>query len=172
MGFSGHFIVVRAERPATELSTFRAVVTTPWWSARDGDWQILQLSVRADPGAAGGLPPAPIVTETGAPALVMYVHDSDVVAVEAAGPSGLTWHCVLSPEMARDYEVPEEQIGDPDEVTGNAVAWAEEAGLRPDPVAVRATLEAECDPLAEGLVFDLVHALGFRFGPGENLPTF
>jgi hypothetical protein len=101
----------------------------------------------------------------------MYVHDSDVVSVEAASPDGLTWHCALSPEMARDYGVPEEWIGNPDEVTHQAVAWAEEAGLQPDPAAVRATLEAECDPLAEGLVLDLVHALGFRFGAGENLLT-
>ncbi|MQS16151.1 hypothetical protein F7Q99_38745 [Streptomyces kaniharaensis] len=164
MGFSGSFVVARAEQPVTELAAVQALAATSWWSARDGAWQILQLS----PGVA---PHDSIATETGAPALVMYVHDSDVVSVEAASPGGLTWHCALSPEMARDYDVPEEWIGDPDEVTRQAVAWAEAAGLQPDPVAVRTTLEAECDPLAEGLVLDLVHALGFRFGDGESLIT-
>jgi hypothetical protein len=38
-------------------------------------------------------------------------------------------------------------------------------------VAVRATLEAEADPLAEALALDVLRALGFRFGVGEALPT-
>ncbi|MFH9355720.1 hypothetical protein [Kitasatospora sp. NPDC017646] len=164
MGFSGTFVVARVEQPVTELSAMQAVDATPWWSARDGAWQILQLSPGVDPDDS-------VMTETGAPTLVMYVHDSDFVGVQAASPGGLIWHCALSPHMARDYDVPEQWIGNPDEVTRQAVAWAEEAGLQPDQVAVRATLEAECDPLAEDLVLDLVHALGFRFGAGENLLT-
>jgi hypothetical protein len=72
--------------------------------------------------------------------------------------------------MARGYGFPEEWIGDPDEVAEQAVAWAREAGLDPTPAEVRAALVTECDPLAEDLVFQLAHALGFRFDNGVGLP--
>ncbi|MFI1169972.1 hypothetical protein [Streptomyces melanogenes] len=104
-----------------------------------------------------------LVDETGAPVLVVHVVDSDFATVDAESPQGLSWHCALSPEMARDYDLPEEWIGDPVEVGERAEAWAREAGLQPDPVALRNALVAECDPLAEDLVSALVHALGFRF---------
>ena len=71
--------------------------------------------------------------------------------------------------MARDYGLSEKQMGDPDTVAALAVAWAEEAGLQPDPVAVKEALLCEADPFAEDLVFGLVRALGFRFGNGTNL---
>ncbi|MEU6235424.1 hypothetical protein [Kitasatospora sp. NPDC047058] len=162
MGFSGTFLVARADRPLTELSALRAVDASPCWSAGDGPWQILQLSPIAEPDDS-------IVTETAAPVLVLHVQDSDFAGVRAVSPGGPVWHCVLSPETARDYDVPERWIGEPDEVTDHAVAWAEEAGLRPDRAAVRAVLEAESDPFAEDLVVDLVHALGFRFDAGRSL---
>ncbi|MDQ1012441.1 hypothetical protein QFZ82_006926 [Streptomyces sp. V4I23] len=130
-------IVARAVRPLTELAAMRSAGRVPCWWARDG--------------------------ETGASVLVSHVVDSDFATVQAASPNGLSWQCALSPEMARDYGLPCEWIGDPVEVGERAAAWAREAGLRPDPVALRTALVAECDPLAEDLVFALVHALGFRF---------
>ncbi|MEU6442159.1 hypothetical protein [Streptomyces sp. NPDC047046] len=109
------------------------------------------------------------MSETGAPVLVCHVVDSDFGGVQAASPEGVSWRCALSPGMARDYGLPEEWIGDAAEAGERAVAWAREAGLQPDPVALKAVLVAECDPLAEDLVFALVHALGFRFRDGTDL---
>lgn len=134
----------------------------PYWWARDGEWQILQACPIADPDSS-------IVDETCAAVLVAHVVDSDFAAVQAASPDGLSWQCALSPEMAGDYGLPGEWIGDSAEVGERAAAWARGAGLQPDPVALRAALVAECDPFAEDLVFALVHALGFRFRDGVDL---
>ena len=163
MGFSGSFIVARAVRPVTELAGMQSVGCVPCWWARDGEWQILQ----ACPGGDSAF--AIVLGQTGAPVLVADVIDSDFASVEAASPQGLSWHCALSPKMARGYNMPEEWIGAPAEVAERAEAWAREAGLQPDPAALRTALEAECDPLAEDLVLALVHALGFRFGDAADL---
>lgn len=162
MGFSGSFILTRAERPITELPAVQAVDSTPEWSARDGAWQILQLSPAVDVDDS-------LLAGTGAPALFLHVHDSDFAFVQAVDSDGPSWHCAFPREIARDYQVPEQWIGDPDEVTRRSVAWAEAAGFRPDPVAVRATLGAPNEPCAEDAALNLVHALGFRFDAGENL---
>ncbi|GEB62064.1 hypothetical protein GCM10017674_71820 [Streptomyces gardneri] len=164
MGFSGSFIVARAVRPLTKLAAMRASDCVPLWWARDGAWQILQACPIADPDPS-------IISETSGSVLVCHVVDSDFVTVQAASPDGLSWQCALSPEMARECGLPGEWIGDPAGVGERAAAWARGAGLRPDPVALRAALVAECDPLAEDLVFALVHALGFRFRDGVALET-
>ncbi len=140
----------------------RASECVPFWWARDGEWQILQACPVTDPDPS-------IIRETRAPVLVSHVVDSDFATVQAASPDGLSWQCALSPEMARDYGLPGEWVGDAVEAGERAAAWAREAGLRPDPVALKAALAAECDPLAEDLVFALVHALGFRFRDGAEL---
>ncbi|MEV5601270.1 hypothetical protein AB0L33_07490 [Streptomyces sp. NPDC052299] len=162
MGFSGSFIVARADRPLTRSAAMRAADCVPLWWARDGEWQVLQVSPFADPDAS-------IVDETHAAVLVCHVVDSDFVTVQAASPDGLSWRCALSPEMARDYGLPGEWIGDAVDTGKRACAWARSAGLKPDPVALRTALMAECDPLAEDLVFALVRALGFRFRDGTPL---
>ncbi|WP_406865091.1 hypothetical protein ABZO31_33470 [Streptomyces sp. HUAS MG47] len=156
MGFSGSFIVARAGHALAELGALRALDCESLWWGQDGAWQILQVCPVADPDPS-------IIRETGAFLLVAHVVDSDFATVQGAGPDGLSWQCVLSPEMARDYGVPGDWIGDSAEVGERAVAWAQRAGLQPDSGALAAALAAECDPLAEDLVFALVHALGFRF---------
>ncbi|MEU7296978.1 hypothetical protein AB0A76_27875 [Streptomyces exfoliatus] len=129
--------------------------------AREGEWQVLQVYPIADPDPS-------IVRETGASVLVSHVVDSDFATVQAASTDGRSWQGALSPEMARSYGLPGEWIGDAAGVAERAAAWAREAGLRPDAVALRAALVAECDPLAEDLVLALLHALGFRFRFGEG----
>lgn len=136
----------------------------PLWWARDGEWQILQAYPIADPDPS-------IIGETRASVLVSHVVDSDFATVQAASPDGLSWQCALSAEMARDYGFPGEWIGDSGEVGERAAAWARGAGLQPDPVALGAALVAECDPLAEDLVFALVHALGFQFRDGVAMES-
>ncbi|MFF9244833.1 hypothetical protein ACF1AY_38940 [Streptomyces sp. NPDC014776] len=162
MGFSGSFIVARGSRPLTQSAAMRASDCVPLWWARDGEWQILQACPIADPDSS-------ILDETRASVLVCHVVDSDFATVQAAHPDGLSWQCALSPEMARDYGLPGEWIGDAVEVGERAEAWARRAGLQPDPVALGTALVAESDPLAEDLVFALVHALGFRFRDGVAL---
>ncbi|MFF5639525.1 hypothetical protein [Streptomyces sp. NPDC012825] len=162
MGFSGSFIVARAGRPLTELAAIRASDCVPLWLARDGEWQILQACPITDPEPS-------IIGETRASVLVCHVVDSDFATVQAASPDDLSWQCALSPEMARDCGLPGEWIGDSVKVSERAAAWARGAGFQPDLVALRAALVTECDPLAEDLVFALVHALGFRFRNAVHL---
>ncbi|MEU5219983.1 hypothetical protein AB0G79_27855 [Streptomyces sp. NPDC020807] len=163
MGFSGTFLVARADRPLTELAAVRAWEAVPTWWARDGDWQLLRAYPLSDP-------PSSLLRETGAPALVAHVVDSDFATIQAATPDGApSWQCALPPGTARDYGLPEEWIGDPTEVTARATAWCRQAGVAPDPEALRAALTARADPLAEDLVLTLVDALGFRFRDGADL---
>ncbi|GHF61916.1 hypothetical protein GCM10018790_44860 [Kitasatospora xanthocidica] len=152
-------MVARSPRSLAELSVVRAEAAQPLWQAEDGDWRILQT---AGPVEAG----VELAAETGAPALVFQVLDSDVVFARAFVPGGRSWHCAFPADMALDYEVPEKWIGEPGEVAPRATGWAEAAGLRPDEAEVRAVLERDTDPVAESLVLDLVHALGFRFQEG------
>lgn len=154
--------MARASRPLTELAAMRALDCVPLWWARDGEWQILQACPVTDPDPS-------IIRETRASVLVAHVVDSDFATVQAVSPDGQSWQCALSPEMARDYGLPGEWIGNSAEVGERAAAWARGAGLQPDPVALRTALVAECAPLAEDLVFALVHALGFRFREGVGL---
>ncbi|MFI2642864.1 hypothetical protein [Streptomyces sp. NPDC018610] len=164
MGFFGSFVVARCDGPLAELPAVRQAGGDPSWSARDGAWQIVRLH-------GGGRPAESIVRDTGAPVLVAHVFDSDVAAVEAVGPKGSGWECVLSPRTARDsYGAPERSPDRNREAVPLAADWAREAGRVPDADAVAAVLAAEADPFAEDLVLDLTHALGFRFGEGPQSP--
>lgn len=161
-GVLGVFHRGASRSAADELAAIRAADCVPLWSARDGEWQILQACPIADPAPS-------IIGETRASVLVCHVVDSDFATVQATSPDGLSWQCALSPETARDHGLPGEWVGDSVEVGEQAAAWARGAGLQPAPVALRAALVAECDPLAEDLVFALVHAIGFRFRDGADL---
>lgn len=156
MAFPGSFIIARSGRPLMELSSVQTSGIKPVWCARDGEWQILEAS-------PGGDPDLSIVAETGAPVLAAHVVFSDFTAIQAASPGGVSWRCAMPAVVAREYEFPEEWIGVPADVTRQAVRWAKEAGLRPDPTAVRAVLSVAEHGEAEGLVRDLAYALGFRF---------
>ncbi|MFD8751489.1 hypothetical protein ACFV0O_11005 [Kitasatospora sp. NPDC059577] len=162
MGFSGAFVVARSARSLTELTSVRLDEVLPEWEAEGAgadDWRILQTGGPVDTATG-------IVAETGAPVLVMHVHDSDFVLAQAWGPGGLSWHSTFPREMALDYEVPEKWITEPDEIAPRAAAWAEGAGLRPDQAAVLAVLEQGSELLAEDLALDLTRALGFGFPKG------
>ncbi|MER5641105.1 hypothetical protein ABT095_29665 [Kitasatospora sp. NPDC002227] len=155
MGFTGSFFVARSARPLVELPAVVAADGEPyaWW--RDGEWQMLQVWPMGDPGDS-------IVRDTGAPVLAAHVMDGDFAAVEARSPGGMSWKCALRPQSAREYDFPEEWIGDPREVAEVAAAWAREAGRKPDPEAVVGVLTSDTWP-AEGLVPTLLCALGFEF---------
>ncbi|MFB7513369.1 hypothetical protein [Streptomyces sp. NPDC056144] len=162
MGFSGTFLVARSDRPLTELAAVRAWEAVPVWWARDGDWQLLRAYPLSDP-------PSSLLQETSAPVLVAHVVDSDFATIQAATADGTSWQCVLSPETARGYGLPEEWIVDPAQAAERATAWSRQCGVVPDPTALRSALTTESDPLAEDLVLTFVDALGFRFGDGADL---
>ncbi|HEX3779778.1 MAG TPA: hypothetical protein VHX38_08910 [Pseudonocardiaceae bacterium] len=162
MGFSGIVVVARADRPLTELAAIRACGGARVWAGVDGSkvasgWQAVQISDADDD------PPPSLVTDTGAPTLVARVVDSDFAVIQATSPAGTSWIGVLGQDQAQRHRVPEEFLVPPEEVLDPAVAWARETGRQPDSDRLEDVLQAEPEPTAESLVFELLGALGFDF---------
>ncbi|GAA3340052.1 hypothetical protein GCM10020358_26160 [Amorphoplanes nipponensis] len=156
MGYSGHVLIARGERPLSESGVL-APVQVLHESGYAGGWQRAQLDGDL-PGALDAL-----LAQTGAPALVAYIMDSDLADVSAASPGGVRWRAYLHQETAEDYGAPALPQST-DEVVTQALAWAAEAGLAPDREAVRAALLAG-HTFAEETLDELVEALGI--GPAE-----
>ncbi|HEY2696985.1 MAG TPA: hypothetical protein VGJ45_16055 [Pseudonocardiaceae bacterium] len=156
MGFSGIIVVARSARPLSELDSVRACGGSPVWSGADDEWQAVQLS------DAGNSPPA-LLDETGAPTLVARVVNGSFAMVRAASPTGVGWAGVLGPDEAERHPLPIEFLVPPEDVVDPAVGWARAAGLAPDVDRLEDVLQAEPDPTAAELVFELLGALGFTF---------
>lgn len=157
MGFSGIIVVARSARPLSELDSMRACGGSPVWSGTDEEWQAVQI---AD---AGGGPPPTLLAETGAPALVARVVNGSFAMVRAAGPAGAGWTGVLGPDEAELHPLPVEFLVPPEDMVEPALDWARAAGLAPDADRLEDVLQAEPDPTAAELVFELLGALGFTF---------
>ncbi|GAA2568904.1 hypothetical protein GCM10010435_48460 [Winogradskya consettensis] len=149
MGYTGRILVARTGKPFEGANLLHEIdLGNGWrWAQLDGD-------------ARGAL--AALVEESGRPALSAYVMDSDVADVEALSPSGSGWHTYLHPDTAAEFGAPELEES-ADEVLMQALAWAAEAGLIPDPEAIRALLTAH-NTFAEETLRELVAALGINPG--------
>jgi hypothetical protein len=162
MGCFGSFIVAATDQPSAYVEWIRGSNTDELWRAQDGMWHLLQVDDFVTPTKA-------VSAGLGSPILAAHVVDSDFAVLTALLPDGRGWRWILSPEMARGYDAPEADIGDPDESAAEVVAWAGSAGLEPALDAVREQLTRESDPFAEDLVFDFLRALGLRFGDGDEV---
>ena len=118
-----------------------------------------------------------LVGESGAPALLGYVVDSDCVDVVALGTASGLWRSCLDRAAMQAYAEDgplDDSILVPDAAAERAAAWAAEAGLQPDLVALRSVFSRTGDELlAEALFFQLVDALGVAgaSAPAPTLPT-
>ena len=166
MGFSGIIVVARSARPLSELDSMPAHGGSPLWSGADEEWQAMQF---AD---AGSGPPPPLLAETGAPTLLAETGAPTLVArvvndsfamVRAASPTGVGWAGVLGPAAAERHPLPVEFLAPPEDVVEPALGWARAGGLAPDVDRLEDVLQAEPDPTATELVFELLSALGFTF---------
>lgn len=187
MGFWGHFIVARSERPLLEAPVFdglgrdgRAAAHTLW--PRPGGWQTLQLDL--DSWNVSRLPA--LVASTGAPACTAWFYDSDMAHLTGLGTDGRQWEAWLHPDVAAQLRVEDPEDMDdssvwwsspefaeaarliraeldaevPD-VAANAIAWAASAGVGvADRARIEEVLRSE-EGLAEDVFFDLLDALGF-----------
>lgn len=163
MGFWGYFIVARSEHSLADLGAISALCS---WDGSDqagelvghrsdGSWQFLQVH-RGDPSAVEWLA-ARLSAETGAPALAMYVMDSDCGWIVAASPSGGAWRgCLGSDADIPPLDTSMEQIAEA------AAEWAAEAGRVADAGAITVAMPKRPGPFGEG-VDDLMSALGFHF---------
>ncbi|MFI0717721.1 hypothetical protein [Streptomyces sp. NPDC021224] len=187
MGFWGHFIVARSERPLLEAPVFdglgrngRAAAHTLW--ARPGGWQTLQL----DPDSWNVSQLPALVACTGAPACTAWFYDSDMAHLTGLGTDGRQWEAWLRPDVAANLRVEDPEDMDdssvwwsspefaeaarliraeldaevPD-VAAGAIAWAASAGVGvADRARIEEVLRSE-EGSAEDVFFDLLDALGF-----------
>ncbi|WP_406285322.1 hypothetical protein [Streptomyces sp. NBC_00209] len=156
MGFSGHLVFARSQRPLLEAPAFADSAPEPdveahEWPSRPGGWQTLQLKNGIwEYEMLSGL-----VEWTGAPACVAHVSDSSIALVTGLDTEGHHWHAWLDLDNAasallktpEDVDDESEWFNTPDfeealarkraeldaEVPTNAklaLAWATAAGVR------------------------------------------
>lgn len=188
MGFTGHMVFGRSDRPLLEAPAFDAVRPPRgdgalWSSARPGGWQLLEF--RDGEWDQENL--SALVAWSGAPACVATVYDSDVADVVGLTPDGRTWRAVLNLEVAAATFPPrpadvyddlewvesaqyaeavlrrreELEAAVPEGVSG-ALAWAAAAGYpnATDAAAVEVLLRSH-QVFVEDLFVGLLDALGF-----------
>lgn len=145
MGFSGHLVIARSERPLLEAPLFSSIDqglkggVHEWWP-RPGGWQTLQLKQgiwEEDYLFA-------LVEWTGAPACVADVSDSSVALVTGLDTNGQRWRAWLNLDDAAALLVEEPE--DLDDMSLWAVTPEFDAAMR----RKRAELDAEVPADAEG----------------------
>jgi hypothetical protein len=160
--------VARSEHSLADLSAISTLCSRDgldragevWGHGSDGSWQFLQVH-RGDPSAVEWLADR-LSAETGAPALAIYVLDSDCGEIVAASPRSGGWRGYLAPGTAiggydmLPLDASMEQIAEA------AAEWVAEAGRVADADAITAAMAQRPGPFGEG-VADLMSALGFRF---------
>ncbi|MDQ6713256.1 MAG: hypothetical protein M3Z28_08735 [Candidatus Dormibacteraeota bacterium] len=157
MGFWGHLLLARDNRPLGTLREARAFGQPEHERRLDRGWSVLWVG-REPPDLRSAL--TPVVAATRAPALVAYVLDSDCAAIEALTPSGLRWTGVLKPATAADsYEAVVAQYDGASTAVAGAIRWSREAGLTPSEADLRKALTDEPD-FAEEAFDQLLVGLG------------
>jgi hypothetical protein len=145
MGFSGHLVFARSERPLLEAPLFGS--TDPGlrddvheWRPRPGGWQSLQL----EQGIWEDEYLFALVEGTGAPACVADVSDSSVALVTGLDTSGHRWQAWLNLDNAAALLVEEPE--DVDDVS----LWVTTPEFEETIRRKRAELDAEVPADAEG----------------------
>lgn len=188
MGFSGHLVFARSDRPLLEAPVFDGIdeeleAGVHTWESRPGGWQTLQFDSGAWDDA--GLPA--LVEWSRAPACVADVSDSSLALVTGLDTTGQRWQAWLNPDNAAGLLAEEpEDIDDQllwldtpefhDAVrhkraeldaeipadTEGAVAWAAAAGIPVTPQTVRIEeLLRSHETFVEDLFSTLLDELGF-----------
>lgn len=196
MGFSGHLVFARSNRPLLEAPVFDSIdevlkATVHTWESRPGGWQTLQFVSGTWDDA--DLPA--LVEWSRAPACVADVSDSSLALVTGLDTTGQRWQAWLNLDIAAGLLVKEpEDLEDqllwldtpefhdavrhkraeldaeiPTDAEG-AVAWATAAGIPVTPQTVRIEeLLRSHETFAEDLFSTLLDQLGFP--PGHSALT-
>lgn len=189
MGYWGEFVVVRSERSARQLDPLSHGFCRRghdecigFERERDDAWQVVPVR--------HGLPGTTeetvrrLAEQTGAPALICYVFDSDTGLLHGWSQAGGPWRTWFRPQFAAEYEVAtdisyEDETGMPStayqaawdeeldrivrdmpEHTRRLATWATHAGWTPDPDAVYRALMRDDRGFAEEQFGELLDALG------------
>jgi hypothetical protein len=164
MGFWGSLVLCR---PGGDLSEVHAIVSrdeSVMEIARPGgDWRIGQCEDTALIEDAEAFL-RDLVAESGAPAVLGYVLDSDCVDLVAMGAASGVWRSCLNREAMRAYDegyLLDESILRAEAAAERAAQWAAEADLQPNRPLLLSVFSRTGEILfAESLFFELVDALG------------
>ncbi|MFF2205569.1 hypothetical protein [Streptomyces sp. NPDC058145] len=145
MGFSGHLVFARSERPLLEAPLFGSIGPglrddVHEWEPRPGGWQTLQL----EQGVWDDEYLFTLVEWSGAPACVADVSDSSVALVTGLDTNGRRWRAWLNLDNAAALLVEEPE--DVDDVS----LWIATSEFEEAIGQKRAELDAEVPTDAEG----------------------
>jgi hypothetical protein len=174
MGFWGSLVLCR---PSGDLSEVEAIVSRDESVSEvaqpGGDWRVGQCEDTALIEDAEAFL-RDLVAESGAPAVLGYVLDSDCVDLVAMGVASGVWRSCLNREAMRAYDedyLLDESVLHAEAAAERAAQWAAEAGLQPNLPALRSVFSRTGDVLfAESLFFELVDALGVASAPAAAGP--
>lgn len=168
MGFTGHYVFGRSDRPLREAPVFdQASPASPddiheCWP-RAGGWQTLQLTN----GLWQWRHLDRLVEWSGASACVAYIYDSDVAMVDGLDQDGRRWEAHLNAEIAAEYDEvdPQRWLADYQATIPSraeaAIAWARSAGFGCDAQDQIEQLMRSEETFAEDLFVQLLDALNF-----------
>ncbi|CCK25662.1 hypothetical protein BN159_1283 [Streptomyces davaonensis JCM 4913] len=162
MGYWGYFTVAESASPLGDLACTRAIPELTLNRRLSGDWQVWEHP--AEPDIEADDLAVALAEETGKPALVGFVMDSDCVVIEAADSSNGAWTACLSPKamaryLAEDGQQLEDWMLTPERATENAVIWARLTGRQVATAPLAEIFQKEADPFAEDLFFTLLRNL-------------
>ncbi|MFJ3981363.1 hypothetical protein [Streptomyces fungicidicus] len=145
MGFSGHLVFARSERPLLEAPLFNSTGPGPRhdvheWQPRPSGWQTLQL----EQGIWEDEHLPTLVEWTGAPACVADVSDSSIALVTGLGTDGRRWQAWLNLDNAAALLVEEPEDVDDVSLWMATPEFEEAIGHK------RAELDTEVPADAEG----------------------
>ncbi|MET8801989.1 hypothetical protein [Streptomyces sp. NPDC004546] len=163
MGYWGYFVVAESASPLGGLACTRATPGLTLNRRLSGDWQVWEHP--AEPEIEADDLALALAEETGKPALVGFVMDSDCVVIEAADSSNGAWTACLSPKamagyLADDGQRPEDWMLAPNQAAEHAVTWARLTGHQVANAPLVEIFQKEADPFAEDLFFALLGSLG------------
>ncbi|MFF7770638.1 hypothetical protein ACFZC7_29540 [Streptomyces massasporeus] len=188
MGFSGHLVFARSDRPLLEAPLFGSLgqelkATVHTGESRPGGWQMLQFDV----GTWDDSDLPSLVEWSGAPACVAEVSDSDLALVTGLDAIGRRWQAWLNLDiaarlLAEEPEDLEDQLlwldtpefhdavrhkraeldAEIPTDAESAVVWAAAAGtsVTPQPAQIEELLRSH-ETFAEDLFSRLLDELGF-----------
>jgi hypothetical protein len=163
VGYSGLVVIARSHRRLDELACIDDLFLAVSDTVRAEGWRIGFLGPVDDASPADLA--RDLVAETGAPAVVLSVFDSDVADAVAIGPSGQVVRFYLNEEMVRQLLDEEtHMVPRNDAAVAGLLEWAVEANMVADRDRLVAAL-AQSPGAFGGGVIELAAALGIAATP-------
>jgi hypothetical protein len=172
VGYFGLFFLARAEGELAggrlaDLAAVKALTDRCREAGYPGGWRLGQIDYDLD-FFDPELLSAALVGHTGAPAMALYVYNSEFATVSIDSPLGIRHWFYLDPKTAMEaLSDPEDEPLEPPtdaETVDLLLRWSAEAGLPADEEQLVAAFSQGPGPTGEG-VFNLCRVLGVAIQP-------